>query len=81
MHIEKQPTTSTSGVCNCKSSIECFTDGKLAIFETLLSDTKNNMEKAGANVFTSLRNSLFVILRRNFKEFILKFQASQFSTP
>ena len=40
-----------------------------------------NMEKAGANVFTSLRNSLFVILRRKFKEFELKFRTNQFSTP
>ena len=38
-----------------------------------------NMEKAGANVFT--RNSLFVILRRMFKEFELKFRTSQFPTP
>ena len=40
-----------------------------------------NMEKAGANVFTSFRNCLFVTLKRKFKEVKLKFQASQFSTP
>ena len=38
-----------------------------------------NVEKAGANVFTSFRNSLFVTLKRKFKEVKLKFQASQFS--
>ena len=39
-----------------------------------------NTEKAGANVFTSFRNSLFVTLKRKFKEVKLKFQATQFST-
>ena len=39
------------------------------------------MEKAVAIVCTSFRDSLFVTLKRKFKEGKLKFQASQFSTP